>query len=414
MYADIVIIGGGASGYSSAISAKKTNPSADVVIVEKLSRTGKKIIATGNGKCNLSNISITEKNYHGSLNTVKIINNTPDWYELFERELGVMCVQGSEGRSGGIYPHSNSSSTVVNAFRLKIGNLGIKEVCDFEVKSIDGIDGYYIIKSYDKQIISRKIIIATGGYASPSFGTDGGMLRIFRERGYKISKICPAVSPLKVSSESLKGLKGVRVKGEISAISDGKTLRTERGEIQFNENNISGVCVFNLAYLFQKYGEKLSLYIDLLPEMDFESVFEYIKNIKKDRAECSIDELLTGIFVRNMAVYLMKNTLRRTMTDKIKSLTDGEIRGLVRRIKGLNFDVSGCASWQNAQATCGGIHGDCVTENLESRLETGIYFCGEVLDTVGDCGGYNLQWAWSSGLWAGKKCAESLKGGRND
>ena len=238
------------------------------------------------------------------------------------------------------------------------------------------------------------------------------MLRILKNMGYKTAKICPAVAPLRVSPDRLKGLKGVRAKGRISAVSDGKVLRTEYGEIQFNENNISGICVFNLAYLFQKYEGKMILRADLLPETDEKNLIVCLERVRKNRSEYSLEELLTGIFVKNLAVYLVKNTLHRPMTDRINSVTGSEIKKLVRAIKCLEFEVTGCSPWQNAQATCGGIHADCVTENLESRLHKGIYFCGEILDTVGDCGGYNLQWAWSSGIWAGRKCAESLKGGK--
>lgn len=412
MYTDIAIIGGGASGYSSAVSASETFPACDIVILEKLFRTGKKIIATGNGKCNLSNKSISAKNYHGSVDAMKIISKTPDYYEFFTEGMNVICVSGSEGREGGIYPKSNSSTTIVNAFRLKLEALGVREICDFDVKSIDYHDNRYIIKSKNDEVICKKIIVASGGYAGQSFGTDGAVMRIFKDMGYKISKICPAVASLKVSPESLKGLKGVRAKGKISAISCGKTLRTEYGEMQFNENNISGICVFNLAYLFQEYEGKLSLQADLLPDMSHNELTEYLEKVRADRAENSLEELLTGIFVKNLAVYLVKKAVQRPVTEKILTLTDKELKKLTEIIKKLEFEVTGCASWQTAQATCGGIHADCITENLESRLHKGIFFCGEILDTVGDCGGYNLQWAWSSGIWAGKKCAEALKGGR--
>ncbi|MDE5559000.1 MAG: aminoacetone oxidase family FAD-binding enzyme, partial [Ruminococcus sp.] len=400
------------SGYASAVSVAETFPACDIVILEKLFRTGKKIIATGNGKCNLSNKSISAINYHGSVDAMKIINKTPDYYEFFTEGMNVICVSGSEGREGGIYPKSNSSTTIVNAFRLKLEAFGVREICDFDVKSISYHDDRYVIKSKNNEVICKKIIVASGGYAGPSFGTDGAVMRIFKEMGYKISKICPAVASLRVNPDTLKGLKGVRAKGRISAVSGGKILRTEYGEMQFNENNISGICVFNLAYLFQEYEGKLSLRADFLPDMSRNELTEYLEKVREDRAENSLEELLTGVFIKNLAVYLVKNAVRRPVTEKISTITDKEIKNLTDVIKKFEFEVTGCASWQTAQATCGGIHADCITENLESRLHKGIYFCGEILDTVGDCGGYNLQWAWSSGIWAGKKCAESLKGGK--
>lgn len=410
MYTDIAIIGGGASGFAAAITVARFC-SGKVTIFEKLARTGKKIIATGNGKCNLSNESLKPENYHGSVDAMKIINNTPDWYKFFTEGMGVVCVSGSEGRTGGIYPKSNTATTILNALRLTAESLGINEICDFEVTGISGENNNYIISSKNGTVACRKIIVASGGYAGTSFGTDGAVMRIFKDMGYRISKICPAVAPLKVSPDKLKGLKGVRVKGSISAVSGNKVLRTEYGEMHFNENNVSGICVFNMAYLFQEYEGKMTLRADLLPDMTINNITEYIRHIKKIRSGNCLEETLTGVFPKNLAVYLVRNTLERPLTDSIETLKDCEIKKIADVIKCLEFEVTGCSSWQNAQATCGGIYTECITGNLESKKHKGIYFCGEILDTVGDCGGYNLQWAWSSGIWAGMHCAESLKGG---
>lgn len=411
MYTDIAVIGGGASGFAAAITAARFC-NAKITIFERLARTGKKIIATGNGKCNLSNKSLKPENYHGSVDAMDIIKKAPDWHKFFTEDMGVVCVSGSEGRTGGIYPRSNTATTILNALRLTAQSLGIDEVCDTEIQGILENKGKYILRAKGEYIICRKVIIACGGYAGTSFGTDGSMMRIFKEMGYRISKVCPAVAPLKVSPDKLKGLKGVRVKGSISAVSGNKILRTEYGEMHFNENNVSGICVFNLAYLFQEYEGRMTLRADLLTDMTINDITEYIRCIGKIRSGNPIEETLTGVFPKNLAVYLVKNTLERPLTDVIETLSDSDIKRLADVIKCLEFEVTGCSSWQNAQATCGGIHSECVTENLESRKHRGIYFCGEILDTVGDCGGYNLQWAWSSGIWAGMHCAESLKGGR--
>ncbi len=410
MKTDIAVIGGGASGITAAIAAKEANRRADVAIIEKLPRTGKKIIASGNGKCNLSNKKISEYNYHGSVRAVDIIGNMPDYTSFFTDYLGVLCVSGSEGREGGIYPRSNSSNTIVNAMRMKLDELGIKEICGCEVTGIIPENNGYTLICGDENIHCKRVIIAAGGYAAPSFGTDGSMMRLLKNMGYKTSKICPAVAPLRVSSDKLKGLKGVRVKGEISAVSGGRILRTERGEMQFNENNISGICVFNLAYLFAEYEGKLSLKADFLPDMSWDELKNYLENIRKSRGNLPLEELLTGIFVKNLAVYIVKNSIENPLTDSISTLNNSSIKSVINRIKSLEFEVCGCSPWQNSQSTMGGIHASCVDGNLQSRLHKGIYLCGEILDTAGDCGGYNLQWAWSSGMLAGGSCGKSLKG----
>ena len=318
---------------------------------------------------------------------------------------------GSEGRSEGLYPRSNSANTVLSAIRLKIQALGIEERCDFDVTKIEKLKNDYKLYSKNGEVECRRVIIACGGYAGSAFGTDGAMLRLLRDMGLKSSKICPAVAPLRVAAESVKGLKGVRIKGEISAYSGEKLLRTEKGEIQFNENNISGICVFNLAYLFQEYEGKLSLRADLFPQVTEQELYQYLSEIvRRDRAEYPLEEFLTGIFVKNLAIYLVKKGVGRSLDDKIKSLKDGEIRRIAGMIKALGFEVTGCSPWQNAQVTMGGILAECVSDKLEAVKLRGMYLCGEILDVAGDCGGYNLQWAWSSGIWAGKNCAMSLKG----
>ncbi|HOC34899.1 MAG TPA: aminoacetone oxidase family FAD-binding enzyme [Ruminococcus flavefaciens] len=408
---DIAVIGGGASGFAAAVSAKQTDGQLSVIILEKMFRSGKKLAATGNGKCNLSNTNITSGNYHGSIDAMEIISKTPDAMNYFRDTYGVLCVTGSEGRNGGLYPRSNSANTVLSAVRLKIQSLGIEERCDFDVTKIGRIKNGYKLYSKNGEVECRRVIIACGGYAGPAFGTDGGMLRLLRDMGLNSAKICPAVAPLRVTPESVKGLKGVRIKGEVSAFSDGKLLRKEAGEIQFNENNLSGICVFNLAYLFQQYEGRLTLRADLFPQITENDLYEYLAdNVRIDRGDYPLEEFLTGIFVKNLAIYLVKKAVGRSLDDKIKSLKNGEIRRIAGLIKFLEFEVTGCSPWQNAQVTMGGITAECVNGKLETLKYKGMYLCGEILDVAGDCGGYNLQWAWSSGIWSGRNCALSLKG----
>ena len=412
MKTDIAVIGGGASGLAAALAAKESCPEADVLILEKLPRIGKKIIASGNGKCNLSNLSLSSCNYHGSIDVMSIIEKTLDWYELFTKKLGVLCVNGSEGREGGVYPRSNSSSTVLNALRLKLSSLGVREQCEVVVREIVPVTGGFKLRYDGGEITARKVIAAAGGYAGPSFGTDGSIMRLLRDMGIKTSKICPAVAPLRVSPDRLKGLKGVRVKGEVSAVSGGKTLRTEKGELQFNENSISGICVFNLAYLWQEYEGKLSLHIDLAPDMTEDELRTYLFEVRKIRRDCPAEELLTGGFVKGLAVWLLKNAADISPSQPVSKVTNEDIFAICALIKSMQFEVTGCSPWQNSQATMGGITASEADVNLCSKKYRGLYFCGEILDVVGDCGGYNLQWAWSSGMWAGKNAALSLKGGK--
>lgn len=407
--ADIAVIGGGASGITAAITAKYTSPDAKVIIAERLDRIGKKILSTGNGRCNLSNKDLSEKHFHGTFKNVSdmIRNNTSA--ESFFKNLGVPCTADSEGR---IYPRSNSAATVLSALRMTLLDLGINEICGFEAVDIIKSSGNYVIRSAsDEEISAKRIIIAAGGYAAPSCGTDGSFTRFLRSKGYEITPVSPAVAPLRVSPESVKGLKGVRVKGKISAYSGGKHLRTEQGEIQFTENSVSGICVFNLAYLYQNHEKDMTLRAEL-SDMSESELTGYMKNIRKLRGKHSIEEFLTGLFTKNLAVYLVKHSLHRPLNELVESITDAEINMLIKNIKSIEFKVTGSASWQQAQSTMGGVSSRNVDEKLCSKTDKGIYLCGEILDVAGDCGGYNLQWAWTSGIIAGKNAALSLKGAK--
>ncbi|MCD7730044.1 MAG: aminoacetone oxidase family FAD-binding enzyme [Oscillospiraceae bacterium] len=404
--ADIVILGGGASGLAAAVSAKRTAPYARVLIAERLDRVGKKILATGNGRCNLSNKNLSAASYHGSVkNIMEIIEQTPSAEEFFA-SLGVVCTADAEGR---IYPYSRSAASVLTALRLKISSLGIEEMCGFYAVKIEINGGGFRIYSEDNSVIEcGKIIAACGGYAAPSFGTDGNAIKLFRSMGYRTEKVCPAVAPLRVSPEELKGLKGVRAKCRVSAVSDGRILRAEKGEIQFTDNSLSGICVFNLAHIFSEYEGRLSLSVDFMPEISRRELEELLWSIKEIRSDCPLEDFLSGIFAKNLAVYIIKKAAAKPLTEKTSSLGRREIINAVSLIKALEFKVTGCSSWQNAQVTLGGISGACVDEGLQSKTHKGIYFAGEILDVCGDCGGFNLEWAWSSGIWAGEGCAKSI------
>ena len=406
---DIAVIGGGASGFAAAIEAKTILPKAKVVILEKLDRVGRKILATGNGRCNLSNINLSADHYHGSVkNIMRIISATPSAKEFFG-SIGVICSADAKGR---IYPRSNSAATVLSALRLRAEELGIIERCGFEANFIESTPEYFRISSASgEKYPCRRVIVAAGGYAAPQFGTDGSVIRLLRSKGCHTTKICPAVAPLRVRPELLRGLKGVRAKGRVMAYTGGRLLKEEVGEIQFTDTALSGICVFNMAHLVSQYDGRLTLRLDLAADMDQEQLDGYLRVIQYQRARQTAEELLTGIFPRSLAVYLTKKALGKPLTVLISELRDTELKQVSQFIKKLDFEVLGSAPWKDAQVTSGGISGECVDERLQLRSEKGIFLCGEILDVDGDCGGYNLQWAWSSGILAGRSCADSLTGG---
>lgn len=362
---DVAIIGGGASGLAAAIAAAETNPSISVVIAERLDRIGRKLLVTGSGRCNLSNKNLLEKAYHGSVRAMEVIRNTTSAEDFFG-SLGVLCTADEQGR---MYHNSNSAATVLNALRLRIAELGVREECGFEMKKIEKTGSGFIFSSGEREIECSRVIVAAGGYAAPSFGTDGSVMRLLKSKGYKTAKIYPAVAPLRVKSEILKGLKGVRVKGRVAAVSGEMILHEENGEIQFTDNTISGICVFNLAHFMAEYEGKLLLRADFIPDMSHSNLEKYLRFVQHQRSRYNLEELLTGIFTKNLAVYITKRSLKRPLTEKISELNESELHNLAQMIKSMDFEISGCSPWQNSQATAGGIHGSCVDENLQSRTE---------------------------------------------
>lgn len=402
---DIAVIGGGASGLAAAIGAAETY-NCRITVAERLDRVGKKLLATGNGRCNLSNRFLAPERYSGSVkNMMDIIGTCSDTEEFF-MTMGLLCTADSEGR---LYPKGNSAASVLDALRLKLEMLGCSELCGFDVREIVPNGSGFTLVSENRSLRCRKLIIAAGGYAAPMFGTDGSIMRILRDMGFKTTKLCPAAAPLRVSADELKGLKGVRVKCRVSAFSDDDLLHEENGEVQFTENSLSGICVFNMARYFADHEGRLSIELDLCPDMSRKSLEEFICLAQSMRFGCSLQDLLTGLLTKKLAVYIVKRALARPVTESASDLRFDEIQAIAALIKKLRFKVTGASSWQNAQATSGGIHGSCVDKRLRLKELHGCYICGEILDVVGDCGGFNLQWAWASGTLAGRSCAEELR-----
>jgi len=392
--ADIAVIGGGASGICSAISAKTTDKSLNVIILEKLSRIGTKILSTGNGRCNLGNKNISPEFYHGSIkNFMDIINNTDT--EDFFSSLGVLCRTDDEGR---MYPYSNKASSVLDALRIRLKVLGIPEICEFEVQSLEKSQDFFVIKSKEKTVYAKRIIVSAGGYSSPSMGTDGKIIEIIG-KSHKITDLYLSLSPLPYKNPAeYKSLSGIRAKAKVSVKSESET-----GEIQFAEKYISGICIFNLSYL---RPDKIR--IDFMPEKKFQEVADYLYYLRKIRRSCILEEYLTGIFAKNLGSYLIKKSTGKPVSGKVSELTSIDIKNISSALKSTFIYTVPPENMNKSQVTSGGIHGSEIDRNLQSEKYSGMYFSGEILDIDGKCGGYNLMWAWSSGIWAGKKCAEDI------
>lgn len=399
----IAVIGGGAAGIMAAITAAKNN--ADVVIYERNDRIGKKILATGNGRCNLTNITADVKNYHGKDTNfiVEIMNDFWVGETLdFFTDIGLVYKVEEEGK---VYPYSNHAASVLDVLRFELDRLNVEIRYGFEVKEISRNKDTFALTSYkSEKAYADKIIITTGGKASPASGSNGSGYALLEKFGHKLIPVFPSLVQIKLKNNELKQLNGLKIDGEISAKEKGRVVRKEKGEILFTEYGISGPAVFSISRIA---GERkgCSLEIDMMPEYSFNDIVEILtahRNIMT-----YVDELFAGILNRRVGQMIIKSCNDLKMNDDIKKITDKDIKNMAEKLKCFTVVSDGTMSWNNAQVTAGGIETEeFSSKTLESKLVKGIYAAGEILDIDGDCGGYNLQWAWSSGYTAGKNAAE--------
>ena len=398
---DIAIVGGGAAGLAAAISAKRAGIGASVAVAERLPKVGKKLLATGNGRCNLSNIDLSEAHYSGSCTPLLEAAGTADIPGFFA-SLGVVCDDDGFGR---IYPRCRSAASVLDALRLECAKLGVTELCGFGVNKI-GSGKAFSLHSDADSITARKVILAGGGKSQPALGSNGTVLDICTGLGIAAAEPFPALVPLKTDPALVKPLKGQRADANVTFCHNGRAIKSERGEVQFTDGLLSGICVFDLSYLYDMYGRGSELRLDLLPDMSAEEVSSLLKDTREIRADTAPEDFLSGIFTRPVGIYILKRALGRLpgKTHGIRDLTK-----VTETIKALTFPVTGTAGFERSQVTGGGIIADELTERYELKKFPGMFVCGELLDIYGDCGGYNLDFAFSSGILAGRYAASDLK-----
>ena len=397
---DLVIIGAGASGMAAALSAKKENPKAKVLILEALPRVGKKILATGNGRCNLTNFSATPESYSNPFVASVIKQYLPEKIVSFFSSIGLESVSDSESR---VYPMSNMASSVLDCLRFEIERLGIEVLTETKAESVKSVNGIFIINS---KIRTKKLIVSAGGKASPSQGSDGSGYELLRSLGHRITPLYAGLVQLTVK-ENLRTLKGIRVKAAVTLKNkSGKALDSSSGEILFADYGLSGIAVMDISRSVK--NENCICELNVLPELSAADVYTFIERSKKRNPSQSAEDALTGIIPRMLGHYLIK-MVGLSADIRLSELKEQQIHSLADKLKHLTFNVTGTKGFDNAQITVGGADTDRFDDKtLESKSVRGLYCTGELLDVDAPCGGFNLQWAWASGLAAGTAAAKSL------
>lgn len=399
---DLIIVGGCAAGLVAAINTKRLHPELSVAVLEKLPRIGKKLLATGNGKCNLTNeYALT----HGYVNR-EFANEAFTAYppqriiEFFE-SMGLLCYADSEGR---VYPESNTAASVVDALRFEVERLKIDVFCETPVAEIKKNSKGFIINN---RFECRKLILTTGGKSSPSQGSDGSGFALAKQLGHSITKLYPSLVPICASPEITKTMKGVRVRNVTLTLKGDKKIAGTSGEILFTDYGLSGIAAMELASQAQKYIDNVKrnpfTYIDFMPDKSFDELVLYLGNLCKIKGFCKIDNLLTGFLPKSVGIAICKASKLYNTEKLIDELKEKDFRIIAEKIKSFPLEVSGTKGFVNAQVTSGGIKTSEINpETMQSEICADLYFAGEIIDVDGGCGGFNLQWAWASGMLAGE------------
>ena len=394
----IAIIGAGASGMAAALAASE-NENNQVILLERQARVGRKLQATGNGRCNLTNIHAAEGGYHGehpefvdSAITAFDPADTLQWFA----SLGLFTVTEESGK---VYPYSDQANSVVDVLRLALQKENITLKTGYEVTKIQKTDVGFQITNGEDSINCDKLIVACGGLAGSKLGGTMSGYKLLAKLGHRSTKLRPSLVQIKSAWPELPSLKGVRTNCHVQILHNGEVYAQSSGELQLTEHGISGPVIFEISRDVCAERGKWSAKLDFLPHISPENLDAELQ--RRRRSNLPMEDLLTGI---------LHNRLGRVLTKAAgikgkqyaNQISNAELREVITCVKGLEIDLTEPLGMDSAQVTAGGVLTDGFDPaTMQSKLVPGLYVCGEVLDIDGDCGGYNLQWAWSSGRCAG-------------
>lgn len=398
------IIGAGAAGLFAALILLKEGIS--VTLFERNDTAGKKLLLTGNGKCNYSNKALREDKYNADLplHIKKLLTSmSPDEIKEFFYELGIPTLE----KDGYFYPFSEQALSVKNVLEEEIINLGgtfCFNTCISSVKKEEDETFSLFIKEECVAKGFDSIILCCGGKAAPKTGSDGYGFRIARSLGHDVSNTYPVLVQLESDDALCKSCTGVRCRVTGKALVDGELLKTESGELQITDYGVSGIMIFNLSRAISKpveEGKNCEISLDFLPEIEAAEAF--VTNYFKNRSKCRAGIFFNGLLHKKLTDFRLKEipfTQETVLTAEDMPVVIEELN----RLKSYKIKITGHKGYENAQATKGGVVLSQINESLESELVKNVYFAGEMLDVDGDCGGYNLHWAWTSA----KTAAEAI------
>ena len=402
----VAIIGGGASGMAAALAAAE-NEKNQVILLERQARVGRKLQATGNGRCNLSNIHAVDRGYHGQ--SPEFVNNaisafTPaDTLRWFEG-LGLFTVTEESGK---VYPYSDQANSVVDVLRLALVKENITLKTGYEVTKIQKTAEGFQLTNGEEPIACDRLIVACGGLAGSKLGGTMSGYKLLAKLGHRCTKLRPSLVQIKSSWPELPSLKGVRANCCVEILHNGEVYAKSTGELQLTEHGISGPVVFEISRDVCAERGKWTAKLDFLPNLPAEVLEKELQ--RRRNTNLPMEELLTGILHNRLGRVLTK-TAGIKGKQYASQISNAELAEVVACVKSLEITLTEPLGMDSAQVTAGGVLTDGFDPNtMESKSVPGLYACGEVLDIDGDCGGYNLQWAWSSGRCAGLHAGKETK-----
>lgn len=404
----VIIIGGGAAGMMAAVSARING--GDVILLERNDRVGKKLLATGNGRCNYTNRYLSIDNYHGlnprfafSALSQFDVDTTIDFFE----RLGITPAVEDSGK---VFPLSFQASSILDVLRYEIDNIGVQLITEAYVVNIVKKNEFTVKLKDGRSFVGDKVILATGGMALPASGSDGNAYNLCKDLGHSMTEVFPGLVQLKLESDYLKTLEGVKFIGRAGIYVDNKMVLEDMGDILFTSYGISGPPILQLSRRALENLNKrkdVDLKVSIIHSKSEEELFEYLTNRFVLMPTKTVETGLIGLINKRLIIPILKE-LDIDKNKGISNLSKEEIRGLAGILTSWSFKVTGSQSWSHAQVTAGGVDTkDINNKTMESKVIKGLYIVGELLDIDGDCGGFNLQWAWSSGYIAGENAAIS-------
>ncbi len=404
----VVVVGGGASGIMAAITARREG--ASVTILEKNPRIGKKILVTGNGRCNFTNINADLKCYYG--NNPKFAESALSQFPVsrtikFFEELGIAHKVENSGK---VFPMSDQASSFLDVFLYELDELGIEVVCDANVRKIvPGKDNFRLQLDNGETYTAHRVILAAGGKAMPSSGSDGNGFELAKSLGHRITDVFPALVQIMLDGDFYKRIDGVKFVGTAEIIHNNKSIIKDCGDILFTNYGVSGPPILQIsrkAGEFLLKGQEAFVKISIIDTMTKDEVLELIDKRFRTAPEKSVEFSLVGLINKRLIPVILTEAGIRDLKLPVRDLSLKEKESIAEVLTDWRIKIRGTKGWTSAQVTAGGVDTrDINPSTMESKIVKGLYFSGEIMDIDGQCGGFNLQWAWSSGFVAGKNAA---------